>query len=104
MTGGIGGAYRREAVAAGVYPEGGWAAAAVGVAALEDKLLQRAVVEALNAIYEAGFLGFSYGFRPGRSQLQVLDALAVGILRKKVNWVLDADIRGFTRPSTTRGC
>lgn len=67
----------------------------LGVAALEDKILQRAVVEVLNAIYETDFLGFSYGFRPGRSPHQALDALAVGILRKKVNWVLDADIRGF---------
>ncbi len=62
---------------------------------LEDKLLQRAVVEVLNAIYEADFLGFSYGFRPGRSQHQALDALSTGIIRRKVGWVLDADIRGF---------
>ena len=62
---------------------------------MEDKLLQRAVVEVLNAIYEADFLGFSYGFRPGRSQHQALDALAVAIEGKKVNWVLDADIRGY---------
>jgi RNA-directed DNA polymerase len=67
----------------------------LGIAALEDKILQRALVEVLNAIYESDFLGFSYGFRPGRSPHQALDALAVGILRKKVNWVLDADIRGF---------
>ena len=67
----------------------------LGVAALEDKLLQRAVVEVLNAIYETDFLDFSYGFRPGRSPHQALDALATGIFRKKVNWVLDADIRGF---------
>ena len=67
----------------------------LGVAALEDKLLQRAVVEVLNAIFEADFLGFSYGFRPGRSPHQALDALAAGILRRRVNWVLDADIRGF---------
>jgi RNA-directed DNA polymerase len=67
----------------------------LGVAALEDKVLQRAVVEVLNAIYETDFLGFSYGFRPGRSPHHALDALAVGIQRKKVNWVLDADIRGF---------
>jgi RNA-directed DNA polymerase len=67
----------------------------LGVAALEDKLLQRAVVEVLNAVYETDFLGFSYGFRPGRSAHQALDALAVGILRRRVNWVLDADIRGF---------
>jgi RNA-directed DNA polymerase len=62
---------------------------------LEDKLLQRAVVEVLNSIYETDFVGFSYGFRPGRSPHDALDAVAVGILRKKVNWVLDADIRGF---------
>jgi len=67
----------------------------LGVAALEDKVLQRAVVEVLNAIYERDFLGFSYGFRPGRSQHHALDALAVGITRRKVNWVLDADVRDF---------
>jgi RNA-directed DNA polymerase len=67
----------------------------LGIAALEDKLLQRAVVEVLNAVYEEDFLGFSYGFRSGRSPHDALDALAVGILRKKVNWVLDADIRDF---------
>jgi RNA-directed DNA polymerase len=67
----------------------------LGIAALEDKVLQRAVVEVMNAIYESDFLGFSYGFRPGRGAHDALDALAVGILRKKVNWVLDADIRGF---------
>jgi RNA-directed DNA polymerase len=67
----------------------------LGIAALEDKILQRAVVEVLNAIYEEDFLGFSYGFRPGRSPHDALDALAVGIKRKKVGWVLDADIRDF---------
>jgi group II intron reverse transcriptase/maturase len=67
----------------------------LGIASLEDKILQRAVVEVLNAIYEADFLGFSYGFRPKRSQHDALDALAVGIRTRKVNWVLDADIRGF---------
>jgi group II intron reverse transcriptase/maturase len=67
----------------------------LGIAALEDKIVQRAVVEVLNAVYEVDFLGFSYGFRSGRSQHDALDALAAGILRKKVNWVLDADIRGF---------
>ena len=65
----------------------------LGIAALEDKLLQRAVVEVLGAVYEADFLGFSYGFRPGRSQHQALDALAVAIERRKVSWILDADIR-----------
>jgi RNA-directed DNA polymerase len=67
----------------------------LGVAALEDKIVQRAVVEVLNAIYEADFLGFSYGFRPGRGPHDALDALAVGIERTKVNWVLDADLRDF---------
>ncbi len=67
----------------------------LGVAALEDKILQHAVVEVLNAIYETDFRGFSYGFRPGRSPHHALDALAVGVLSEKVNWVLDADIRGF---------
>ena len=67
----------------------------LGIAALEDKILQRAVVEVLNAIYEADFLGFSYGFRPGRSPHDALDALAAGITRKKVNWVLDTDFREF---------
>jgi group II intron reverse transcriptase/maturase len=67
----------------------------LGVPALEDKIVQRAVVEVLNAIYEEDFLGFSYGFRPGRSPHQALDALTVGITTKKVNWVLDADLRSF---------
>src|SRR5580700_7030969 len=67
----------------------------LGVAALEDKVLQRAVVEVLNAIYETDFLGFSYGFRPGRSPHHALDALAAGIVGKNVNWVLDADFSDY---------
>ncbi|HZD48666.1 MAG TPA: reverse transcriptase domain-containing protein [Silvibacterium sp.] len=67
----------------------------LGIAALEDKIVQQAVVTILNQIYEVDFKGFSYGFRPGRSPHQALDSLAVGPERKKVNWVLDADIRGF---------
>jgi group II intron reverse transcriptase/maturase len=67
----------------------------LGIAALEDKILQRAVVEILNAIDEEDFLGFSYGFRPGRSPHDALDALAAGITTKKVNYVLDADISDF---------
>ena len=67
----------------------------LGVPTLEDKIVQRAVVEVLNAIYEEDFLGFSYGFRPKRSPHPALDALTVGIETKKVNWVLDADIQGF---------
>ena len=67
----------------------------LGIAALEDKIVQRAVVEVLNAIYEADFLGFSYGFRPRRGQHDALDALSVGIGDTPVNWILDADIRSF---------
>jgi RNA-directed DNA polymerase len=67
----------------------------LGVAALEDKLVQQAVATILNQIYEEDFLGFSYGFRPGRSQHDALDALSYALLKKKVNYVLDADIRGF---------
>jgi RNA-directed DNA polymerase len=67
----------------------------LGIAALEDKIVQRAVVEVLNAIYEQDFLGFSHGFRPGRSPHGALDALAAAITRRRVNWVLDADIREF---------
>ena len=67
----------------------------LGVPALEDKIVQRATAEVLNAIYEQDFLEFSYGFRPERSPHQALDALAVGIGTRKVNWVLDADIRKF---------
>src|SRR5215831_18694860 len=65
----------------------------LGIAALEDKIVQHAVGTVLNQIYEEDFLGFSYGFRPGRRTHDALDALSVGIMRKKVNWVLDADIR-----------
>ena len=67
----------------------------LGIAALEDKIVQQAVVKVLNEIYEVDFRGFSYGFRPGRDPHQALDALNVGIQRKRVNWVLDAGIKGF---------
>jgi RNA-directed DNA polymerase len=67
----------------------------LGVTALEDKIVQRAAVEVMNAVYEADFLGFSYGFRPGRSQHRALDALYMGISARKVNWILDADISDF---------
>jgi group II intron reverse transcriptase/maturase len=67
----------------------------LGVAALEDKIVQQAVVTILNQIYEVDFQGFSYGFRPGRNPHQALDALAVGIQTKRVNWILDADVRNF---------
>jgi retron-type reverse transcriptase len=65
------------------------------VAAIEDKIVQRATLAVLNGVYEEDFLGFSYGFRPGRSQHDALDALVVGITSTKVNWILDADIRSF---------
>jgi len=67
----------------------------LGIAALEDKIVQHAVVTILNQIYEEDFLGFSYGFRPGRSQHQALDALSWALVKKKVNYVLDADIQSF---------
>lgn len=67
----------------------------LGIAALEDKIVQQAIVTVQNEVYEEDFLGFSYGFRPGRSQHNALDALWVGLMRKQVNWVLDADVQGF---------
>ena len=89
------GAFRASPVRRVHIPKPDGRSRPIGVPTLEDKLVQRAVVEVLNAIYEQDFLGFSYGFRPGRSQHHALDALSVGLWRKKVNWVLDADIRGF---------
>ena len=83
-------------------PDGG--TRPLGVAALEDKIVQKAVVDTiLTPIYEAEFLGFSYGFRPGRGAHDALDALAVGIERRKINWILDADVsKYFDR--IERGC
>ena len=89
------GAYRAKPVRRAYITKEDGRLRPLGVPALEDKIVQRAAVEVLNAIYEQDFLGFSYGFRPGRNPHQALDALAVGITTKKVNWVLDADIRSF---------
>jgi group II intron reverse transcriptase/maturase len=89
------GAYRAKPSRRVLIPKGDGKERVLGIASLEDKIVQRAIVEVLEAIYEEDFVGFSYGFRPGRSPHHALDALSVGIYRKKVSWVLDADIRGF---------
>ncbi len=89
------GAYRAKPVRRAYIAKTDGRQRPLGVPALEDKIVQRAVTEVLNAIYEADFVGFSYGFRPGRSPHHALDALTVALRTKKVNWVLDADIRSF---------
>jgi group II intron reverse transcriptase/maturase len=89
------GAYRAQPSRRKFIPKADGRERPLGVASLEDKIVQRVVVEVFNAIYEEDFLGFSYGFRPGRGAHDALDALVVGINRTKVNWILDVDIRSF---------
>src|ERR671925_1320515 len=91
------GAYRAQPVRRAYIAKAGEPSTVrpLGVLVLEDKIVQRATAEVLSSLYEQDFARFSYGFRPGKSPHQALDGLSVGIMQRKVNWVLDADIRGF---------
>ena len=89
------GSYRAHPAKRSYIPKADGSKRPLSIWCLEDKIVQQAVVRVLEAIYEEDFVGFSYGFRPGRSQHDALDALHAGIYRRQVNWVLDADIQGF---------